>query len=146
MTEFPELMLVRGDIVMALNRPIIGDQLKVARITESDHPAILYQRVGRLKPVLEETSLYFFYVAQSELMLKAVRRRLQGTDQPYLNTSLVPDIIIPLPPLAEQNRIVAEVERRFSVIEEVEAVVVANLKRAEGLRRSVLHHAFIGNL
>ena len=55
-------------------------------------------------------------------------------------------ILIPLPPLAEQHRIVAEVERRLLVIEELEAVVSANLQRATRLRHSILHSAFSGNL
>ena len=44
------------------------------------------------------------------------------------------DVIFPLPPLAEQQRIVAEVERRLSVVEEVEAALTANLQYAERLR------------
>ncbi len=39
-----------------------------------------------------------------------------------------------LPPLIEQTRFVAEVERRFSVVEELESVVTANLQRAPRLR------------
>jgi len=54
--------------------------------------------------------------------------------------------MVPLPPLAEQHRIVAEVERRLSVVEELEAVVEANLKRAARLRQSVLQKAFGGEL
>jgi type I restriction enzyme S subunit len=53
---------------------------------------------------------------------------------------------IPLPPLAEQTRIVAEVERRLSVVEELESVVAANLQRATRLRQSILQKAFSGNL
>jgi len=52
----------------------------------------------------------------------------------------------PLPPLTEQQRIVAEVERRLSVVEELEAVVDANLKRAERLRQTILKRAFEGKL
>ncbi|HOW68391.1 MAG TPA: restriction endonuclease subunit S [Candidatus Paceibacterota bacterium] len=51
-----------------------------------------------------------------------------------------------LPPLAEQTRIVAEVERRLSVVEELESVVSANLKRAVRLRQSILQKAFSGKL
>ncbi len=51
-----------------------------------------------------------------------------------------------LPPLAEQHRIVAEVDRRVSVVEELEAVVAANLKRAERLRQAILKRAFEGRL
>lgn len=49
---------------------------------------------------------------------------------------------IPLAPAAEQTRIVAEVERRLSVVEELEAAVVANVQRATRLRQSVLQRAF----
>jgi type I restriction enzyme S subunit len=53
---------------------------------------------------------------------------------------------LPLPPIAEQHRIVAEVERRLSVIQQAEATVAANLKRAERLRQSILKQAFSGQL
>ena len=53
---------------------------------------------------------------------------------------------IPLPPLAEQRRIVAEVDRRLSVIKQAEAAVEANLTRAERLRQSILKQAFSGKL
>lgn len=48
----------------------------------------------------------------------------------------------PLPPLAEQQQIVAEVERRLSIARGVEAQVEANLKRAQSLRQAVLDKAF----
>lgn len=49
---------------------------------------------------------------------------------------------IALPPLAEQVRIVAEVDRRVSVLRSVEAEVDANLRRAHALRQSVLAKSF----
>ena len=56
--------------------------------------------------------------------------------------------VIPLniPQVVEQEQIVAEVERRLSVIEEVEAAVQANLARADRLRQSILYQAFKGEL
>jgi type I restriction enzyme S subunit len=53
---------------------------------------------------------------------------------------------LPLPPLAEQQRIVAEVERHMSVIQAAENVVDANLKRAERMRQAILKRAFEGKL
>jgi type I restriction enzyme S subunit len=53
---------------------------------------------------------------------------------------------LPLPPLAEQRRIVAEVDRRLSVIDGLETTTDANLKRAERLRQATLKRAFEGKL
>lgn len=61
-----------------------------------------------------------------------------------LSISKVAALPLPLPPLAEQERIVAEVERRMSVAAEVEATLDASLARAERLRQSILKRAFEG--
>ena len=63
-----------------------------------------------------------------------------------LSVSKVGVLPIPLPPLAEQRRIVAEVERRLSVIQQAEVAVEASLPRAERLRQSILKRAFSGEL
>ena len=46
----------------------------------------------------------------------------------------------------EQTRIAAEAERRLSLVEELESVVLANLQRATRLRQSILQKAFTGHL
>ena len=53
---------------------------------------------------------------------------------------------LPLPPLAEQDRIVVEVERGLSVVQQAEAILDVSLRRAERLRQSVLKRAFEGKL
>jgi type I restriction enzyme S subunit len=71
---------------------------------------------------------------------------VHGVGRPRLNLSEIKSIALPLPPLAEQHRIVAEVERRLSLMEELEALLKANLKRVERLRQSILKRAFEGKL
>ena len=63
-----------------------------------------------------------------------------------LSVSKVSDLPVPLPPLAEQHRIIAEVERRLSVVQQAEGAVEVNLTRAERLRQSILKQAFSGKL
>lgn len=65
-----------------------------------------------------------------------------GSTRAGFNTNLLANLAVPLPPLAEQKRIVEEVERRLSVIDELESVVSANLQRAARLRQAVLQTAF----
>ena len=55
-------------------------------------------------------------------------------------------IRIPLPSLAEQHAIVAEVERRLSVVDRTESQITIELKRAARLRQSILKRAFEGKL
>lgn len=53
-------------------------------------------------------------------------------------------IRMPFPPHAEQTRIVAEVDRRLSVVREIEGEVDTNLQRAQALRQATLAKAFSG--
>ncbi len=66
--------------------------------------------------------------------------------QHNVNLMLIHGLMIPFPPLVEQRRIVAEIERRLSVIQPVEATVEASLRRVGRLRQSILKQAFCGQL
>jgi len=69
-----------------------------------------------------------------------------GSTRKRISRGNLATIALPLPPLAEQRRIVAEVERRLSIVDDMEASVAASLKRAERLRQAVLRRAFAGEL
>jgi len=79
-----------------------------------------------------------------------VRRQMfgqvKGQTRPGINGEILKQIAVSVPPLNEQRRIVSELEHRLSVIDELEAAVIANLKRAERLRQSILKRAFEGKL
>jgi len=63
-----------------------------------------------------------------------------------LNLGIIKALPVPLPPLAEQLYIVAEVARHVSFVREVEAQVDANLKAIERLRQSILAKSFFRGL
>ena len=81
-----------------------------------------------------------------ECFIRTARDRLDrfasATAQKNINLEVLEAVAIPTPPLAEQARIVAEVDRLLSIIREVEAEVDANLQRAQALRQSTLSSAF----
>jgi type I restriction enzyme S subunit len=77
-----------------------------------------------------------------ELNYEEMRKVASGGVQPNLNLSLVRAVCVPLPPLAEQVRIVAEGDRHLSIVREVEAEVDTNLQRAQALRHATLSKAF----
>jgi type I restriction enzyme S subunit len=63
-----------------------------------------------------------------------------------LSTAKVKAVPVPIVPLEEQQRIVAEVERQLSIIDAMSAEVAVALRRSIALRRSVLKQAFTGKL
>ena len=65
---------------------------------------------------------------------------------PILNKSKFELLPLPLPPLPEQHKSVEEIERRFSIADEVEATIDQSLKQAQRLRQSILKKAFEGKL
>jgi type I restriction enzyme S subunit len=89
--------------------------------------------------------IVFFFV-QSDFFLNPLTQIQRGTSYPAVRVSDVLSNYCPLPPLPEQHRIVEEIERRFSVADEVEKVIDNSLKQAERLRQSILKKAFEGKL
>lgn len=63
-----------------------------------------------------------------------------------LSVAKVRNVAVSIPPRAAQDLIVAEIERRLSVTDSLEANIAHSLKRAERLRQSVLKRAFEGKL
>ena len=89
---------------------------------------------------------FLLTVIQSELTQKPIWAKARGVAIQHLSITDFAKMALPIPPLAEQERIVAEVERRLSVVEELSALVTANLQRATRLRQSILQQAFVGKL
>jgi type I restriction enzyme S subunit len=70
----------------------------------------------------------------------------QQVGQANVNGTKLSFMPLPFPPLPEQQKIVEEIERRFSVADEVEKTIDQCLKQAERLRQSILKKAFEGKL
>ncbi len=103
------------------------------------------QQINAIIPCVVDP-YYLFYLAQSSYFRQSLEKIASATTIPIVNRSKFNRIPIPLPPLAEQRRIVAEVERRLSVAREAEKAVETNLKRIARLRQAILKRAFEGKL
>lgn len=65
-----------------------------------------------------------------------------GVGVQHLRVGDVESLVLPIPPLAEQHRIVAEVEARTTAIDHLEAELDRQITRSNRLRQSVLAAAF----
>ena len=103
-----------------------------------------FQGQGHLMEDGDVTTRYMEY------FIRTAREKLErfalATAQKNINLEVLEAVCVPLPPHAEQHRIVAEVDRRLSLLRETEALVDANLQRADRLRQSILSTALSGGL
>ena len=77
-----------------------------------------------------------------EFNYEEMRKVASGGVQPNLNLSLVRAVCVPLPPVVEQFRISAEVDRHLSILRDAEVQIYLNLQRSLALRNSILSGLF----
>lgn len=123
-----------------------GGTTGIARVNTYDTDFNVWVHVAILKLIDSVDRFYLQHILNSPFCYAQAQRFTHGVGNQDLGLTRMVNIVLPLPPLAEQQRIVAEVERRLSVVAEVEAAVAANLKRAERLRQAILKRAFAGKL
>ncbi|WAF85203.1 restriction endonuclease subunit S [Metapseudomonas otitidis] len=108
----------RGDILLCrigtLGRPTIVD---------TEVPFSLFVSVGLLKlPKKTEFSRYFHCVLSSPLMYRQYDQiKAGGSHTNKLNLGDIPRLLVPVPPLAEQQRIVAKVDELMALCDRLEA-------------------------
>jgi type I restriction enzyme, S subunit len=156
MLEFEDSRFVSrqyADGVDVFRKPIRGDILYtlvgsfgIALRVDTDQEFCIQRHIGVLRPHKLSPAAYLIHALNSLFIFLQATKVATGTAQKTVPLAGLRRFAIPLAPQAEQQQIVAEVERRLSVIEELESAVEANLTRADRLRQSTLAHAFSGML
>lgn len=75
-----------------------------------------------------------------------IKSNASATTLPILNKSRFETLMIAIPPSKEQQRIVSEIERRLSIVEQFELQLESGMKRSQLLRQAILKRAFEGKL
>ena len=92
----------------------IGGSIGKAAIT--DREVTFNQQINVVSPIAC-VSEYLFAVMQSAYFTTSMKERAGGTATPIINRGLWDALLIPLPPLAEQKRIVAKLEEILPLCE-----------------------------
>ena len=139
-------ILYPGDIVIARTGGTIGKSFLIEQV---EHTSVYASYLIRLQlfPKIEK---YIKIFLESNFYWQQLSDVSMGTGQSNVNGTNLSNLIIPLPPLAEQKRIVAQIER---ALEKVEAYAesynkLQELDRAfpDKLKKSILQYAMQGKL
>ena len=85
---------------------------------------------------------YFYYWLKSFPLVKLQR----GTGMPHVQSEVLNALFLPLPPLAEQKRIVAKVEELFAYADQIGSASEEITKTAQRLDKKILDLAIRGKL
>ena len=117
-------------------------------IWNEDYDICLQNHLHRLRPCIKGICEYVFYLLY--LLKESNQLASVGTAMPGLSASSLKNILLPLPPLVEQQRIVAKIEELMPLVEqynkarsELEAL---NSNIREQLKKSILQYAIEGKL
>lgn len=100
------------------------------------------QQINALKGLCGISGQFLQYFLQSPYFQKAIWAKSSGGTTPIVNKSKWESILIPLPPLSEQKRIVAEIEKQFAKTKQLKEHIIANQQATEQLLKALLHQAF----
>jgi type I restriction enzyme S subunit len=132
-----------GDILIS----ITADVGMIGLVPDGIGETYINQHVALARPVDTCNKGYLaWYLASRDGGQRQFLLMQRGATKKGLGLDDIRGARIPLPPVREQGRIVAEIDRRLSVIHELEIQVRANLRRAERLRQAILKRAFEGKL
>ena len=110
--DYPAYRLVPGDYVMALTRPILNGELKIAEITEEN--ILLNQRVAKL--IFECDKQFGYQLLRKNTTVNCIDNELAGTDPPNLSVSTMSNIKVRIPSENEQKIIGKYLKRLDNLI------------------------------
>ena len=104
-SEFQQYELAAGDVVLAMDRPWIEAGLKFAQVSETDLPALLVQRVSRMRALPGLHSRFLHYVIASKRFTDYVQSVQTGTAVPHISAQQIKDYGFRMPCDDEQTSI-----------------------------------------
>ncbi len=91
---------------------------------------------------LEVELRYTFYYLLTPYVNNSFKDLMVGFNSPSITNDQFEKSLFPLPPLSEQKRIVAEIERQFAKTKQLKEHIIANRQATEQLLKALLHGAF----
>jgi type I restriction enzyme, S subunit len=140
--KYKRATLRPGDVLLAIR----GTYGRVAIVPPELDGGNITQDTARIAPTSEVDPAYIAAYLRSEAAQRHFRRVARGVAVKGVNIGDLRTMRIPVPPLEEQHRIVQVVEELISIAEAMEHAIMKATRRSASLRRSILDHAFRGEL
>ncbi|MDR1761214.1 MAG: restriction endonuclease subunit S, partial [Bacteroidales bacterium] len=136
-------LLANNDIVFARTGATVGKSFLIKDLKNESVFASYLIRI-QLKEKLNAQYVKYFF--ESGYYWEQIEDKSVGTGQPNVNGTLLGELQIPLPPLAEQRRIVSKIGECFVLIDQIEEKKLSLTQFIKQTKSKVLDLAIRGKL
>ena len=106
----------KNDVVFSMVRPYLRN---IAKVTNDNCIASTGFYVCSSIPQILHPD-YCYYLMISDNVVNGLNQFMKGDNSPSINKGHIDEWLFPLPPLAEQQRIVQKIEKMFSVLDNIQ--------------------------
>lgn len=124
--QYQRFLVKKQDYVLALTRPILNMELKIAPVDQKFHNALLNQRVGKI--VTSNSSSFVYYLLHTTEMVENINKNIAGNEPPNLSFQQIEDIEIYLPKKIEEQQKIAECLSSLDDLLKAQAEKIEQLK------------------
>jgi type I restriction enzyme S subunit len=140
--KYARASLKAGDLLLAIR----GSYGRVALIPPELDGGNITQDSARVVPHPEIDRRYLLYYLGGSVANRYYSQVARGVAVKGVNIGDLRSMPVPIPPRHEQEAIADEVEQQFTFLNNVEAIVQAQIRHGQLLRLSILATAFSGKL
>jgi type I restriction enzyme S subunit len=144
--NYQNFFLSAGDIVLAMDRPIVNSGLKIAMVCADDLPALLIQRTARLRAKHDVSADFLYLALNSSRFINHLNNSQKGVGVPHVSARQIGSFSIKLPPRHEHERITTLLSKIISSTAHVALNSTRAWSNLSELRQSLLTQAFAGEL
>jgi type I restriction enzyme S subunit len=109
--------LEAGDLVVGMDRPFVTEGVRVARVSDTDLPALLLQRVLRIRSRAGVSNRFLAYVLGTRAFHLYLEPLFTGVSVPHASEWQIRKFRFPLPPPDTQREIVEYLDENLEAID-----------------------------
>ena len=133
-SDLQKFTLAEQNILMAMTGGTVGKSYFVRSLPE---PMVVNQRVATIKVSTNVYPSYVDVVIRSEMTQEVIHKAKNSTND-NISMGDIKSFAIPIPPLAEQRRIVAKVEHLMALVDALETQLAASRATAANLLSALI--------
>lgn len=143
---YSEYLLRSGDLILGLDRPIVSSGTRVARMTPDDLPALLLQRVARIRTATDLELGFLEYLLSGPEFRGYLEPIFTGVSVPHMSPDQLNSFRLALPTLAEQGEILEYLDRETSQIDALSAKAREMIDVLKERRQALISAAVTGKI